>query len=429
MRFPGGGLWRDPDFLKLWAGETVSDFGDQITLLALPLTAIVTLHATATEMGFLLAAATAPTFLFSLVAGVWVDRLPRRALLIAADVGRAALLATIPVAFVLGKLSMAQLYAVGFAVGTLSVVFIVAYQAYLPSLVGRARLVEANGKMNASSSVAQFAGPGVAGFLVQVFTAPMPVVLDALSFLASLTGIGLIRRHETRAQARRRDMRAEIAEGLRTLLGHPVLRTLVLCGAVLIFLLSAQVAIWVLYLTRDVGLEPALIGFLFAAFSVGTLLGALVAAEASRRLGIGPSFIWAAAIVAAGLLARALATGSREVTYVTIVIAMFAAGIGASLFNVNGPSLRQALTPTELLGRVNASYRFLVWGTQPIGALLGGALAEAVGLRSALIVTGVAMLVVPVIALVSPLRRMHEVIAVEQPQSQPEPNAAPLASS
>lgn len=411
-------LWRDPEFLKFWVGQTASDFGDQITLLALPLTAVITLQAGPVEMGLLAAVTAAPTALFSLFAGVWVDRLPRRRILIAADLGRALLLATIPIAFVLGVLSLIQLYVVGFAVGTLSVFFVVAYQAYLPGLVGRPHLIDANGKMNASSSLAQLAGPGVAGVLVQVFTAPMPVVLDALSYVASVTGLSLIRRPEPVVTPRTRHMRAEIREGLAALLGHPILRPLVMGGAIMILFLSAQVAIFVLYLSRDLGLDPSVIGVIFAVGAVGALLGALFAASIARRVGIGPSFILGAVFVTVGLTARAAVFGPMEATVAAIAATQFLLFFGAALFNVNGPSLRQALTPGHLLGRVNASWRFLVWGTGPFGALLGGALGAALGLRAALLVTGLACLLAYPIFLFSPLPHIRDV-------STPEPSPVP----
>ena len=403
------GLARDPEFLKLWTGETISDFGDQITLLAIPLTAVIVLKASAFEMGLLAAAAAAPTALFSLPAGVWVDRLPRRRVLIAADIGRALALATVPIAFVLGTLSLLHLYVVAFITGILSVFFIVAYQAYLPGLVGRERLVDANGKLNASASLAQLAGPSASGVLVQLFTAPMPVVVDALSFVASLIGLSLIRRPEPPLTPRRRDMRAEIGEGLRALLSQPILRTLVVCASIVILLLSAQTAIFLLYLSRDLGLAPSIIGLLLAVGSVGALAGALLASTVARRIGLGPSFIVGAFLVVGVFITRGLATGPTELIVVALGASQLAGFFGASLFNVNGPSLRQALTPPHLLGRVNASYRFLVWGTGPFGALLGGTLGELLGLRIALLVTGLASLVIIPILFASPLPSTREV--------------------
>lgn len=405
------GLAADPEFLKLWAGETISDFGDQITLLAIPLTAVIVLKAGAFEMGLLAAVAAAPTALFSLPVGVWVDRIARRPILIAADLGRAVALSSVPVAFILGSLSMPLLYAVAFVTGTLSVFFLVAYQAYLPGLVGRERLVDANGKMNASSSLAQLAGPSVSGILVQLFTAPMPVVVDALSFIGSLIGVALIRRPEPTLERRPRDMRAEIREGMAALLGQPVLRTLVVCASIFILLLSAQTAIFLLYLSRDLGLPPSVIGALLAIGSVGALAGALLASRVARRIGIGPSFIAGSLLFVGFAITRGLASGPITVTVTALAVAQLVGLFGASLFNVNGPSLRQALTPPHLLGRVNASYRFLVWGTGPFGALLGGTLGELIGLRGALLVTGVASIVVLPILFASALPATRDIPA------------------
>jgi MFS family permease len=403
------GLAGDRDFFKLWVGETISDFGDQITLLAIPLTAVIVLKASALEMGLLAAAGTLPTALFSLVAGVWVDRLPRRRILIVADLGRAIALATVPVAFAFGALGLPLLYVVAFATGTLSVFFVVAYQAYIPTLVGRERLVDANGKMSASASLAQLAGPGVAGLLVQLFTAPMPVVADALSFLASLVGVTLIKRPEPAHTPRPRDMRAEIGEGMTALLGHPVLRTLVICASILVLMLSAQLAIFVLYLSRDLGLEPTVIGLTLAIGSIGAFGGALLAGRVARRIGIGPAFIVGAFLGTFWFIGRGAVSGPPLAIVVGLAGVQLVGSFGASLFNVNGPSLRQALTPTHLLGRVNASYRFLVWGTGPIGALLGGTLGEILGLRAALLITGLACLTVFPILFTSSLPQMREV--------------------
>lgn len=298
---------------------------------------------------------------------------------------------------------------VAFVTGTLSVFFVVAYQAYLPALVGREHLVDANGKMNASGSLAQLAGPTVSGVLVQLFTAPMPVVVDALSFLASLTGVALIRRPEPTVVPRRRNMRAEIREGLAALLGHPILRTLVLAGGIFIMLISAQTAIFLLYLSRDLALPPSIIGSLLGVGSVGALAGALLASTVARRIGIGPSFVAGAFLVIPFLILRGLIAGPPATTVVLLAATQLVGLFGASLFNVNGPSLRQALTPPQLLGRVNASYRFLVWGTGPIGALLGGTLGELFGLRTALLITGLASLVTLPVLLTSPLPATREV--------------------
>ena len=396
-------LTRDADFLKFWAGETISDFGDQITLLAIPLTAVIVLSASPLQMGFLAAAGTLPTALFSLPAGVWVDRLPRRPILIVADVGRALALATIPVAFVLGVLGLPQMYVVAFVAGTFSVFFTIAYQAYLPALVGPGQLVDANGRMNASASVAQMAGPSVAGVLVQLFTAPMPVVVDALSFVASAVGVIAVRRNEPRTPPRARDMRREIVEGFRALLGDPVLRAIVIAAAINVFSYSAAIAIFLLYLSRDVGLEPSVIGIVLGIGGVGALAGAVFASRLSRRVGVGPAFMVAASLLVAGQFVRVAPVEPREAAIATIGAGQFATLVGFSIANVLGPAIRQAMTPPALLGRVNASYRFLVWGTGPLGALFGGAVAQGLGLRSALAIAAAIAGIALIVAMRSPL--------------------------
>lgn len=312
----------------------------------------------------------------------------------------------------LGVLSLGQMYVVGFAVGTLSVFHLLAHQAYVPGLVGRDRIVEANGTMNASRSLAELVGPTVAGFLVQAFTAPMPVVIDALSFIASALGVSSVRRPEPAPTPRpRRDIRAEIREGVALLLGHPVLRALVMTGSVLVLVVSAQTAIFILYLSRDLRLDPPLIGVILAAQAVGAFVGSLLASDVARRVGMGPSFIIGTLIAATTLPGRGLISGPTAIVVGGLVALQAVGWFGAGLFNVNGPSLRQALTPSGLLGRVNASYRFLVWGTGPLGALLGGTLGEVLGLREALLVTGAISLAAVPIVLASPLPRVRRIEA------------------
>jgi predicted MFS family arabinose efflux permease len=261
--------------------------------------------------------------------------------------------------------------------------------------------------MNASSSLAQLAGPSVAGVLVQIFTAPMPVVVDALSFLASAAGIVSIRRHEPLPVPRAHDLRKEIAEGIAALMGHPTLRALVLGNSVIILCYSAQLAIFLLFLARDVRLEPSVIGIVLAIGGAGSLLGALFAGRIAERLGLGPTFLWAAAVASLAFMGRAAFIAPQELAIAAIATSQFVALFCASLFNVNGPSLRQAMTPPHLLGRVNASYRFVVWGTGPVGAFIGGLLAQTLGAQSALLIAGVGFLGAFPIYLWSPLPRMR----------------------
>lgn len=381
------GLWLNADFMRLWSAQAISQFGTQISLLAIPLTAALTLDASARQMGVLVAAETAPFLLFGLVAGVIADRVRRRRLLIWADVGRALLFATIPLAWLLDALTMWQLLLVAFAAGTLTVFFEVAYQSYLPSLVGREQLGDGNSKLVTSGAVAQIAGPGLAGLLIQLATAPFAVLVDALSFLGSAACLVRIRKPEPAIDAsQRRPMLAEIGEGLGYIVHHPLLRPIAGCTATSNLFNSAFVAIFILFVTRDLGLSAGWIGLIFGVGSAGFLVGALFAARAAERLGIGPAII--ASVVAGSLppFAIAVVDGPRVFEAAVIMLAFAWMSVAFAIYNITQVTLRQTITPDRLLGRMNATMRFIVWGVMPIGALLGGLLGDVIGLRETLLV-------------------------------------------
>jgi MFS family permease len=377
------GLWRHPEFVKLWAGHTISRFGSEISQLAIPLTAALVLNASAVQMGLLGAFEFAPFLLLSLFAGVWVDRLPRRPILIVADIGRAVLLGSIPVAAFLGVLRIEQLYLVGILTGALTVFFDVADQSYLPVLIHREHLVEGNSKLEMSRSVAQITGPGVAGALVQLFSAPLAVVVDAASFVASVIFLLFIHTAEpppVRHTDEPTSIWAELREGLAVVLGNPLLRPIAGCTGTTNLFTNAMAAVYVLYVTRQLGIGPALLGLILAAGGPGALLGAFVAGKVANRFGLGATIIGSSLIGGLANLLVPLATGPSVVLVGMLMLSQFVGGIMGPVYNVNQVSLRQAITPDRLQGRMNASVRFLVWGTIPIGALLGGALGEAFGL-------------------------------------------------
>jgi MFS family permease len=383
---PRQSLWRTPDFLKLWTGETVSLLGSQVSLLAIPLAAISILHASNFEVGLLSTMETVPFLLVGLPAGVWVDRWRKRPVLIGGDLGRAVALGSIPVAYAAGGLTIWQLYAVAFTTGVLTVFFDVAYQSYLPSLVGREHLVDGNSKLEISQSVAHIGGPGLAGELIHLLRAPTAVAVDAVSFLASAVGIGAIRRPEPRRSAvprhERAGMKAEIGEGLRYVMGHPVLRRIAGCTSTSNLSSSLAGVVLLLFMVRTLHFGAGTIGLVFLLGNVGVLLGALLASPLGRRFGIGPTCCAAAAVGGfAGLLAP-LATRSDGVPI--LVASWFIVAVTVPVYNVNQVSLRQSICPERLLGRMNATMRFLVWGTLPIGGFLAGVLATAIGLRPAL---------------------------------------------
>jgi MFS family permease len=387
--WPRGPLWRHGDFLKLWSAETISQFGTQVTGLALPLVAVITLDVSAFEVSALVVVEFAPFLLISLPAGVWVDRLPRRPILIFGDLGRAVLLGTIPAAYAVDVLTIWQLYVVGFFVGVCTVFFDVAYQSYLPSLVDREQLVEGNSKLEVSRSGAQLGGPAIAGVLIEVLRAPYAILADAISFLVSGLFVVRIRKREenvpTRDQRReaKSSMRAEVREGLRWVLGNPYLRTIAACTATFNFFSSLLNAILIVYLVRSLEMSPSMIGLMFGVANVGYLAGALTSNRVASKLGVGPTII-AGAVSGVAWLLIPLAPQTANDAFPYIVAASTVTAYGVVIYNVTQLSMRQAITPERLQGRMNSVMRFIVWGVMPLGTLLGGSIATAIDLRTAI---------------------------------------------
>ena len=372
------------DFLKLWSAQTISQLGSQISLLALPLAAIIVLGASAFEVALLGTLEFLPFLLFALPAGVWVDRLARRPILVLADLGRAAALASVPVAYLLDGLAMGQLYAVAFLVGTLTIFFDVAYQSYLPSLVARDQLVEGNAKLEVSRAGAQVAGLGLGGAIVGALTAPYAILLDAASFLASALLLARISANEPHpAPASRRRLVPELWEGLRYLVGHPYWRAIAATTGTANFFNTLGFSIVLVYAVRRLHLSPELIGLVLALGSLGGLGGALVVGRLARRLGVGMTIVGSAFLFGPPLLLVPLAPTSFPLPF--LVVGIVLSSFGTVSYNVTGLSLMQTLTPERLLGRLNASRRFLVWGTIPLGSLAGGTLASEIGLRPTLL--------------------------------------------
>jgi len=411
-----GSLWRHRDFLKYWAGETVSLFGTQVTALALPLTAVLILQATPAQMGILGAAQFAPFLLITLFAGVWTDRRRRRPILIGANLGRAVLVGMIPLSAFLGVLRMDHLYTVAFLVGILTVFFDVAYLSYVPTLVSREQLIEANSKLQVSASAAEISGPGVAGVLVELVTAPFALVVDALSYLASAIGLVLIRKPEPapRRAGSGRNLWREIGEGLRVTFGNRYLRAIAAEAATYNMFNQVMLTVFVLYATRDLKLTPGILGLIFMAGSIGSLMGALWAERAARRFGIGPTIIGAMVLGCSAPLLIPLASGSAAVVILLLALAYGLGGVGVTVSNVHVVSLRQTITPDRLLGRMTASYRLVVFGAIPVGALIGGGLGEAIGLRATLAVGAVGLLFAVLWVVFSPVSKLRELPAAEE---------------
>jgi MFS family permease len=391
-RIPAGNLWRHRDFRLLWGGQTVSELGTQVSFLAVPLVAIDVLHASTFCVGLLTSLQTLPFLLVGLPAGAWVDRLRRRPVLIVADVGRAIALGSIPAAWALSILTLTQLYVVSLVSGALTVFFDVAYQSYLPVLVGPDHLVDCNARLAATESGARVAGPAVAGALVGAVGAATAVLADAVSFVASFGSLLAIRTHEVDQPAvaathgRLRRLRCEIAEGLRFVWAEPRIRSVAGCTGTSNLFATMGMAVVLIFLRRQLDLSPGRIGVLFALASVGGIVGAVSAARLAAHLGVGRTILWSMVLVGIGELSYPLAT--RTTATEVVIFAGLLTSAGGVAYNITQVSLRQALCPPRLLGRMNASVRFMVWGTMPIGAFLGGVLGSAVGLRPTLWIAG-----------------------------------------
>jgi MFS family permease len=413
-----GGLWRHRDFLSLWGAETISQFGSQVSFLALPLVAILVLDVSAFKVAALTSVEFLPFLLFTLPAGVWVDRLRRRPILVLGNVGRAVALLSVPIVYWAGGLTIWQLYVVGFATGVCTVFFDVAYQSYIPALVGRDDVVEANSKLEISRAAANIGGPGMAGGLVALLTAPVAVLVDAVSYaLSALLLVRIRKQEEAPSRAERRPLRAELGEGLRYVFRHPYQRTMVTMTALSNFFGQVVFSILLVYAVRELGLSAATIGIALAIGNLGTLASALTAKRIGERLGVGRTILLASCLFGPGTLLIAFAP--QEYALPLIVLSMIVIGFGGILYNVTAISLIQAITPDRILGRANASRRFVVWGVVPLGGFTGGALASTIGLRETMVVGAVGGLLTIVPILVSPLRSVGKMSELEplEPQS------------
>lgn len=404
--WPTGGLWRHPDFVKLWSAETVSQFGTQFTQLALPLAAIDVLHASAFEVAALTTAAFLPFLLVSLPAGVWVDRLRRRPILVAGDVSRALLLGSIPIAYAFDALSIWQLFAVAFLVGIATVFFDVAYQSYLPSLVDRQQLIDGNAKLEISRAGAQLGGPGLAGIVVNALKAPSAIAFDAVSFVGSALFIFNIRKGE---RAPRRDgksaarMRDELREGLRYVLTHPFLKNIAACTALFNFFGNLGFAVLLVFARRQLHLSPLAIGLALTLSNLGPMVAAFNAHRISSRFGVGRTII-GASILGGPMFLLVPFAPEGNAALALLAPAFFFGGLANVLYNVTQVSLRQAITPERIQGRMNSVMRFIVWGTIPLGSFLGGVLASQIGVRATLIVGGIGCCLPFLPVLFSPVR-------------------------
>ena len=405
------GLWRSPDFRRLWTSLTITAFGAQITNLALPLTAALLLQATPFQMGVLVALETLPFALVSLHAGVLLDRVRKLPIVIAADLGRGIALLAIPVAAFTHVLSIEILYTVGFLCGVQNVVGGAAYQVLLAQLAGRKRLVEANAKITLGETSSALIGPGIAGLLIQALTAPFAIVLDALTFFASAL---MLRRVEARKDVihmtNRGSVWAEIHEGLLLVWRSRTLFALALVAGLWQVLHHMQIAVLILFATRELSLSAGSIGVAYMFGGVGCVIAAANAERLSNRFGVGSIIVYGLLLTAFGWQAFGLVSGPPWAATLALGLAMLVFDFGAVLYGINYLALRQAITPDRLLGRMTATMRFCTVAAAPLGSLIGGALATGIGLRATLLVVGALGLALAIGAMTSSPFRSHRTL-------------------
>lgn len=401
-------LWRDGDFRRLWAGQTVSQLGEHGSLVILPLIAVLTLDAEADQLGALRAAGQVPILLLSLFVGAWVDRWRTRTVMVLADLGRALALGAAAVAALLGGLGLPALLLAAFTVGALSVFFDVAYQASLVRLVKRDQLVQGNSALEGSRSAAQIGGPALGGALVSLLSPPVAAASSALFFALSFLSIRRIRRRESIPERSERPPRVwrRIREGLRFVVGHTLLRTVGLASAAFQFSFAAMMTVYLIFLPRELHLSGTAVGLALAATGPGALLGSLLAARLPNRFGYGVVLVSAAALGDGILLCVPLLHSPSAATIPALVAVNFVFGAFGQLVNVTVMAVRQAVTPDGMQGRVAATITFAGMGLTPFGSLLGGLLAGEWGLRTSLVVTAGGMMLSPVLMALSPLARV-----------------------
>jgi MFS family permease len=401
-------LLREEQFRRFWIGQTISVFGDQITLLALPVVAVLILHADPTQMGLLTAIGLLPHLLFSLPAGVWLDRVQgRRRLMILCDIGRAVAIASIPVAFALGYRSLDLLFAIAFIVGTLAVVFDISWNTVFVAVARRDQFVAANALLNGSRSLSSVGGPALAGILIQVLTAPVALLADALSFLGSALFLGRINVKEPEIEHDPGSIRTQLMAGLSFIGRDPIMRPSVLAAATLNLFNFCFQALFILYATTYLGVEPGVLGLALGAGAVGSVIGAVMASRVARAIGFGASFVLGLIVFPGSLFLVPLA-GVLPASLILplLFLSEFGAGFGVMILDINAGAMLQARTPDRIRGRAMGAFRFINMGIRPIGATIGGILGGILGVQETLFIviaaqlTGVLWLIgSPVLAL------------------------------
>ena len=414
-----GGLFRlarsNSDFARLWSGVTISDLGSAVTNLALPLVAVITLQVGAKEMGFLNAATHLPVLLFALLAGVWIDRAKRKPILVASAFGQGLVIGLVPAAALVGWLSIELLYIVAFISGTLAMIYVLASTSFLPSIVKREDLVEGNARLQLSTSTTNVAGPGAAGYLVDILGAPLAILVDSVSYF--LSGLFLLRiRFDESDNIRTRmdqGVIAAIKEGISTLFSHPILRAMTIGTALASVAGAVQHTVWTLFLVRTLGITPIWLGIIGSVAGGASIIGALSAVPLAKRMGAGWLMIIALLLegIAMGVLPFAGSFGWMKLPAIIAIQAVFS--LALTLFSISQISLRQAVTPDRLLGRINATRRLVVFGIIPIAALAGGYLGETFGWEATLLILAAVMMVAFTYLIFSSVRVSPEAVVTQ----------------
>lgn len=384
-------LLRERDFRHFWFGQTISVFGDQVTQLGVPLVAVLVLGADATQMGTLLAVGLLPHLLFSLPAGVWLDRVRnRRRLMIAADIARALLIASIPIAYVAGVLTVTQLYVVGFLTGSMAVIFDISWNTLLVAVVRRDAFVQANALFSGSRALAFVGGPPIAGVLVQLLTAPVALIADALSFIGSAFYLGRIRAPEPPIEIDDESIRTRLSTGLLFIFRDSIMRPILLSVATINLFNFGFQALFILYVTTMLGVSPGILGVALGAGAVGGLIGALIAPRVGKRLGLGGAYALGCIIFPVPLILVPLVSGPPEAVLVMLFTTEFIAGLGIQILDINVGAVIAARTPDAIRARSGGAFRFINYGIRPVGAFIGGLLGGVIGVRETLFVVTIA---------------------------------------
>lgn len=410
-------LWRDAGFLRFWGGQTFSAFGEQFGQLAIPIVAVTILHATEFQVGLLNAVETLAFLVLGLPAGAWIDRMIKRRVMLTVDLGRAILLGLVPILWFTGALQFWQLVIIGTAVGVGSVFFDVSYQSFIPKLAPTDRIADANGKLETTMQVARIAGPAAGGALLAIVAAPVLLIVTAATYLLSFAAIGSLQDREAKApREARRPLVVEIREGLAWVVRQPLLMRIVASVSIGNLFSTIVMTMLPVLALRHLGIPPPIYGGIFAISGIGGVIGAALAAPITRWVGEGRAIAVGALVLGIGMLVTASAGVFTSVAIALLIVGDFVFGVAVLVFNITSVSYRQRICPPELLGRMNASVRFVVWGTIPIGAILSGLVAGWIGLVPAIFVGAVGTLLSAAPVLFSPLRRLRVLVPPAVPE-------------